>query len=72
MLRVLGFATLVLIAIFLALGASIALADDAAKTAKSKERTIEALDPDRRMVDESVASAEGAWNDHPPCGLLDI
>ncbi|HEX6119481.1 MAG TPA: hypothetical protein VFZ03_08505 [Dongiaceae bacterium] len=62
---------MVLIAICLALGASIALADDAVEAAKSKERTIEALDPDRGMVDESVASVEAAWNDHPPCGLLD-
>ena len=71
MLRVLGFATLVLIAICLALGASIALADDAAETARAKERTIEAVDPDRRMVDDSLASAEGAWDFRRPCGLLD-
>jgi hypothetical protein len=60
MLRVLGFATLVLIAICLALGASIALADGTVKAAKAKERTIEAVDPDRRIVDDSLASAEGA------------
>jgi hypothetical protein len=59
MLRVLGFATLVLVAICLAIGASIALADDGAQdaAAKPKERTIEAVDPDRRMIDDSLASA---------------
>jgi hypothetical protein len=59
MLRVLGFATLVLVAICLAVGASIALADDGAQdaVAKPNERTIEAIDPDRRMIDDSLASA---------------
>ena len=56
MLRVLGFATLVLVAICLAVSASIALADDGAHdaVAKPKERTIEAIVPDRRMIDDSL------------------
>lgn len=58
MLRVLGFATLVLVAICLAVSASIALADDGAHdaVAKPKERTIEAIVPDRRMIDDSLAA----------------
>jgi hypothetical protein len=59
MLRFLGIATLVLVAVCLAVGASIALADTGdPTTAASKERTIEAVDPDRRMIDESLAAAE--------------
>jgi hypothetical protein len=61
MLRFLGIATLVLVAVCLAVGASIALADAGdAKTSVSKERTVEAVDPDRRMIDESLASTEQA------------
>ena len=47
MLRFLGFATLVLIAVCLAVGASIALADDgvAPAAAAVQDRTIEAVDP---------------------------
>jgi hypothetical protein len=60
MLRVLGVATLVLLAVCLALSASIALADETATPAAtmSDDRTIEAVDPDRRMVDNSLASLE--------------
>jgi hypothetical protein len=45
MLRLLGFATLVLVAVCLVLGASIALADDKAADCAAS-RTIEAVDPD--------------------------
>ena len=67
MLRLFGFATLVLVAICLAVSAAIALADDsvpndgvtAAMT--NWDRDIEAVDPDRRMLDESLASAEDVY-----------
>ena len=63
MLRILGFATLVLVAVCLAVGASIAFADDGAAPAAQpdKDRIIEAVDPDRRMVDDSLASAEDVY-----------
>jgi hypothetical protein len=63
MLRFLGFATLVLIAVCLALGASIALADDgvAPAAATVQDRTIEAVDPDRRMIDDSLVSIEDVY-----------
>jgi hypothetical protein len=54
MLRFLGFATLIMVAACLVLGASIALASASAEPAD--ERTIEAIDPDRRMVDSSLAA----------------
>lgn len=63
MLRFLGFLTLVLVALCLAIGASIALADDdmAPAVQATQERTIEAVDPDRRMIDDSLASAEDVY-----------
>jgi hypothetical protein len=57
MLRFLGIATLILMAVCLAIGASIALADNGATPAAvSQQRTIEAVDPDRRMIDDSLAA----------------
>jgi hypothetical protein len=62
MLRFLGFATLVLVAICLAIGASIALAaDGAAVPADAQDRTVEAIDPDRRMIDDSLVSLEDVY-----------
>jgi hypothetical protein len=65
MLRFLGLATLVLIAICLAVSASIALADDsdgaAPAAAMAQDRTVEAIDPDRRMIDESLVSIEDVY-----------
>lgn len=63
MLRVLGFATLVLVAICLAISASIALADDGVTPAAptAQDRVIEAIDPDHRIVDESLVSAEDVY-----------
>jgi hypothetical protein len=59
MLRFLGIATLILMAVCLAVGASIALADTgAAPAAVSEQRTVEAVDPDRRMIDNSLAAIE--------------
>lgn len=59
MLRFIGILTLVLVAVCLAIGASIALAsEDAAQT---EERTVEAVDPDRRMIDNSLVSAEDVY-----------
>ena len=71
MLRLLGFATLVLIAICLAVGASIALADDgmAPAAATMQDRTIEAVDPDRRMIDQSLVSGEDLF---APSELMEI
>lgn len=57
MLRFLGIATLVLVAVCLAVGASIALADTGTMPA-AEQRKVEAVDPDRRMIDESLASIE--------------
>lgn len=69
MLRFLGFLTLVLVAICLAIGASIALAHASTAPAPEvkQERTVEAVDPDRRMTDDSLAAIE-----HQPISLLEI
>ena len=73
MLRMLGFATLVVIAICLAVGASIALADEgASNTLQAKERTIEAVDPDRRMIDDSLAFVEDVRDFGMPATPLEI
>lgn len=59
MLRFLGIATLILMAVCLAVGASIALADTGTTPAAVPEqRKVEAVDPDRRMIDNSLASIE--------------
>jgi len=59
MLRFLGIATLVLMAVCLAIGASIALANAATGPAVvSEQRKVEAVDPDRRMIDNSLAAIE--------------
>ena len=55
MLRFLGFATLIMVAACLVLGVSIALAVD--RAAPAEHRPIEAVDPDRRPVDEFLAAA---------------
>jgi hypothetical protein len=57
MLRFLGIATLILMAVCLAVGASIALAKaDATPAAAPEPRKVEAVDPDRRMIDHSLAA----------------
>jgi hypothetical protein len=57
MLRFLGIATLILMAVCLAVGASIALADTGSAPAVTPEqRKVEAVDPDRRMIDNSLAA----------------
>ena len=56
MLRLLGIATLILMAVCLAVGASIALASRT--PAISEQRKVEAVDPDRRMIDNSLAAIE--------------
>jgi hypothetical protein len=59
MLRFLGIATLILMAVCLAVGASIALADTGtAPAAAFEQRKVEAVDPDRRMIDNALASIE--------------
>lgn len=59
MLRFLGIATLILMAVCLAVGASIALADaGSVPAAVPEQRKVEAVDPDRRMIDNSLASIE--------------
>jgi hypothetical protein len=59
MLRFLGIATLVLMAVCLVVGASIALADTGtAPAAVSEQRKVEAVDPDRRMIDSALAAIE--------------
>lgn len=67
MLRFLGFATLVLIAVCLAVSASIALADDGAA---ALDRTVE--DPDRRVIDMSLATIEGVHAFDEPSAILEI
>jgi hypothetical protein len=57
MLRFLRIATLVLMAVCLAVGASIALADTGIMPA-AEQRKVEAVDPDRRMIDDSLAAIE--------------
>jgi hypothetical protein len=58
MFRLLAFATLFMVAVCLAIGVSIALADESVPPAAAVSRpsTIEAVDPDRRMVDDSLAA----------------
>ena len=57
MLRFLRIATLILMAVCLAVGASIALADTGTVPAAAPEqRKVEAVDPDRRMIDNSLAA----------------
>lgn len=57
MLRFLGIATLILMAVCLAVGASIALADTGTTPAATPdEGKTEAVDPDRRMIDNSLAA----------------
>lgn len=59
MLRFIGIATLILMAVCLAVGASIALADTGTvPAAESVPRKAEAVDPDRRMIDNSLAAVE--------------
>jgi hypothetical protein len=74
MLRFLGFATLVLIAVCLAVSASIALADDGAAPAATavRDRTVEAIDPDRRMIDGSLATIEAVHAFDGPSVILGI
>jgi len=71
MIRLLAFATLFLVAVCLAIGVSIALADDnvAPATATPQSRTIEAVDPDHRLVDDSLAAVEDA---REPSAILEI
>ncbi|HEY3147025.1 MAG TPA: hypothetical protein VGJ75_11780 [Dongiaceae bacterium] len=63
MLRLLGFATLFLVAVCLAVGVSIALADDRVTPAAAapQNRTIEAVDPDRRVIDDSLAAIQDVY-----------
>jgi hypothetical protein len=56
MLRFLAIATLVLMVVCLAVGASIALADAGTAPAGYEEQKVEAVDPDRRMIDNSLAA----------------
>lgn len=57
MLRFLSILTLVLVAVCIVLGASIALADQVpAPGLTAQQRTIEAVDPDRRTIDSSLAA----------------
>jgi hypothetical protein len=57
MLRFLRIATLILMAVCLAVGASIALADTGTAPAAEQQK-VEAIDPDRRMIDNSLAAIE--------------
>lgn len=74
MLRFLGFATLVLIAVCLAVSASIALADDCAVPAAPavQDRAVEAIDPDRRMIDSSLVTIEAVHAFDEPSAILGI
>jgi hypothetical protein len=56
MLRFLGIATLILMAVCLAVGASIALANASRAAAVSEERKVETIDPDRSPIDDSLAA----------------
>lgn len=62
MLRYYSLATLALVFICLAIGASIALADESGPqeaVPANGARAIEAVDPNRRMIDDSLATVEG-------------
>lgn len=66
-LRLLSIATLVMIALCIVISASIALADEATPAAQpaAAEPDVEAVQPDRRMIDQSLAESE-------PIGCGDI
>jgi hypothetical protein len=70
MFRLFAFATLFLVAVCLVIGVSIALADDNATPAAAppQSQTIEAVDPDHRMIDDSLAAEDG----HDPSAILEI
>jgi ABC-type glucose/galactose transport system permease subunit len=60
-LRLLSIATVVMIALCIAIGASIALAGDLATSPVDVAPAIEAIDPDRRMIDTSLAAVEDIY-----------
>lgn len=70
MLRFLGFATLILVAACLVLGASIALA--VGRAAPAEHRTIEAADSDRRPVDEFLAAVRPSAELGEPSDLPEL
>jgi hypothetical protein len=74
MLRLLAFATLFMVAVCLAIGVSIALADDngVPAAATPQGRTIEAVDPDHRMTDDSLAAIEDVHEFGGPSVSLEI
>ena len=57
MVRFFSFATLALVTICLLIGVSIAVADDDVPA----PRVIEAIEPDHRMVDDSLAAVEDIY-----------
>lgn len=61
MLRVFSFATLALVALCLLLGASIAMADDTRPAPQSVPDSIEAIQPDERLFDDSLAAIEDVY-----------
>jgi len=68
MLRLLGFATLIMVAACLVLGVSIALASAPAEPEEG--RTIEAIDPGRRVVENPLAAI--APEPGEPSGLTEL
>ena len=64
-LRLLGIATLLMIALCIVLSASIALADETAPVTQpaalpaADAPDVEAIEPDRRMIDQSLAAVGG-------------
>jgi hypothetical protein len=59
MVRFFSFTTLALVAICLLIGVSIAVADDAAP--QPTPQAIEAIEPDHRMFDDSLAAVEDIY-----------
>lgn len=61
MVRVFSFATLVLVALCLLLGVSIAMADDTLPARQPVPGAIEAIQPDERLFDDSLAAVEDVY-----------
>lgn len=61
MVRVFSFTTLALIALCLLIGVSIAMADDIVPTPQPTPDAIEAIQPDERVFDDSLAAIEDVY-----------
>ena len=61
MVRAFSFVTLALVALCLLLGVSIAMADDTLPAPQPIPSAIEAIQPDERLFDDSLAAVEDVY-----------